>query len=110
MGIWGAVLMLSIAGACGDDNGGGDEVEDADATVVVENSAFTPAEVRAKANDVVRWEFKDAFDHTVTAEDGAFDSKPTKAPNLFEFVATSPGTFKYKCTIHPSMTGTLVIE
>ena len=103
-----AVLALSVLGVCG----GGDDDDSADAGsgVTVENTSFSPASLSAKAGDTVTWTFKDAFDHTVTADDKSFDSGGKKSGDTFEYTFPTAGTFTYKCTIHTSMKGTVTVS
>lgn len=103
-----AVLALSV-GACG--NGDDDEVsEGAAGAVTVENTSFQPSSVSVQAGDTVTWTFKDAFDHTVTADDKSFDSGGKADGDTFEHTFPTAGTFTYKCTIHTSMTGTVTVS
>lgn len=102
-------VMLSLAvGACSNDEG--EEAAAAATTITVENSAFDPSTVRVKPGDTVRWSFKDGFDHTVTADDASFDSGAKKSGGTFEHMFTRAATYTYKCTIHPSMTGTVEVS
>lgn len=106
-----AVLALSSLVACG---GGDDDNEGAAGGggkgVTVESSSFKPSTVSAKVGDTVAWTFKDSFDHTVTADDKSFDSGAKKSGDpSFEHTFATAGTFAYKCTIHPSMTGTVTV-
>ena len=53
---------------------------------------------------------RDAEPHTVTAVDGSFDSGPIGSGLAVSFAApAAPGTYAFVCTIHPSMTGQLVV-
>jgi plastocyanin len=52
----------------------------------------------------------DAASHTLTARDGSFDTGTVRKGDTATLVApTTPGTFEYFCSIHPSMQGTLVV-
>ena len=51
----------------------------------------------------------DSANHTVTADDGAFDLE-APAGETVELVAPGPGTYPYHCSIHSSMTGSLTVE
>lgn len=53
----------------------------------------------------------DGVFHTLTARDGSFDTSAIDASGTFTIVAPgAPGEYAFYCTIHPSMTGTLVVE
>lgn len=102
------VLALSVLGACG--GGDDDESSGSGSGVTVENTSFSPSSISAKAGDTVTWTFKDAFDHTVTADDMSFDSGGKKGGDTFDHTFAATGTFTYKCKIHPSMTGTVTVS
>lgn len=105
-----AVLALSVLGACGDGDDDDSEGGSSGSGVTVENSSFAPQSFSAKAGDTVTWTFKDAFDHTVTADDKSFDSGGKKSGDTFDHTFPTAGTFTYKCTIHTSMTGTVTVS
>ena len=117
----GAILALGLLlTACGDDSGedsGGDgaAAEDGvggggcEADVCLEGSTFVPDAVTVAAGDTVTWENVDGFDHTVTADDGAFD-EDLAGGATHEETFDEAGEFAYHCEIHPSMTGTITVE
>ena len=72
--------------------------------------AFSPPLVEVSAGTTVAWTNGDSAPHTVTAEGGAFDSGTLATGDRFEFAATTSGTIRYLCAIHPAMTGTLVVR
>ncbi len=54
------------------------------------------------------WINDDPAPHTVTADDGSFDSRQLDAGASFEVVLDKPGVFAYHCEIHPTMVGTVI--
>ncbi len=48
--------------------------------------------------------------HTVTADNGAFDSGNIAQGATWRYTATTAGTFAYHCTYHPLMHGTIVVS
>ena len=77
--------------------------------VVIDDVRYEPASLTVKRGDTVVWRNDDPFPHTVTAR-GAFDSGSIAARRQWKFVARKAGKFDYLCTLHPSMTGTLIVE
>lgn len=75
--------------------------------VDIQNSAFNPQSVKILTGDTVRWTNKDSVAHTVTGP--TFDSKVLENGDTYEFLFTDAGTYNYKCSIHPSMKGTVVV-
>jgi plastocyanin len=71
--------------------------------------AFEPAALELPAGTAVLWTNTGAAPHTVSAEDGSFDSGTLQPGSTFERTFTTPGTYAYLCQIHPEMTGTIEI-
>lgn len=82
----------------------------APAAVAITNFTFSPKELRVKAGTKVVWTNNDAAPHTATSDTGAFDSKTLAKGISFSSTFNTKGTFKYHCALHPSMTGTVVVE
>lgn len=77
----------------------------------VNTGKYDPNPVSASVGQTVKWEFKDAANpHTVTAEDGSFDSNLLDNGKSFCRKFSKAGTVKYKCTIHPQMLGTVTVK
>lgn len=77
--------------------------------VNIANFAFTPPSLTVPAGTTVTWTNNDTTTHTVTADNKSFDSGALNPGKTFTFTFTQAGTFTYKCTIHPMMTGTIVV-
>lgn len=71
---------------------------------------FTPATVTVKVGETVRWHNIGTAPHTVTFTSGPSFSKPLNPGDSVSYVPTAAGTIHYKCTIHPAMTGTIVVQ
>ena len=79
-------------------------------TVSIKNFAFNPASITVAAGTTVVWTNDDTTGHTVTADDGSFDSKTIDTGGTFSQTFGTAGSFTYKCTIHSSMTATVVVQ
>jgi amicyanin len=80
-------------------------------TVVrIANLSFGANEVRVRAGTRVRWVNADQVQHSVTSEDGAFDSGLIDSGRSFERVFDRPGSYSYHCTPHPFMHGRVIVE
>ncbi len=77
--------------------------------IEIKGFAFSPQTATVKAGTQVTWTNKDSATHTVTADDHSFDSGPLNQGESFTFQFTTPGTYSYLCTIHPSMRATIVV-
>ena len=80
------------------------------AEVKIDNFSFAPATLTVKAGTQITWTNGDDIPHTVVSDDGAFKSKVLDTDEKFSFTATKPGTYSYFCSIHPKMTGKVVVE
>lgn len=78
--------------------------------VAIQGFSFNPATVTVNAGGCVTWTNKDSVTHTATSDEGVFDSGNLSKGDTFEFTFAEPGTYNYHCEIHPSMTGTVVVE
>jgi plastocyanin len=81
-----------------------------DATVKIDNFTFDPPRLTVKAGTTVTWYNEDDIPHTVVASGKAFRSKPLDTGDKFSFTFTTPGSFEYFCSLHPHMTGAIVVE
>jgi len=82
-------------------------------TVVIDNYMFMPVAVTIPVGGSVTWINHDGDIHSVAADDG--DPAMFKSPGLdtddkFSFTFTKPGTYLYHCTLHPHMTGKIVVQ
>ena len=70
---------------------------------------FAPVTRRIQPDTWVTWS-NDGYDaHSVTAVDGLFDSGDLNPSEGFSFYFSEPGTFAYVCSLHPWMTGRIVV-
>lgn len=78
--------------------------------VWIQNMAFNPSSITVPVNTTVKWTNKDGTAHTVTSTTGAFDSGSISGGSTYSHQFTATGTYPYKCTIHSSMNGTVVVQ
>ena len=100
------VLFLSAPGAGNADPGKPDRI------VTIDNFVFTPPTVTIPAGTRVVWINRDDIPHTVTSPSGqqVFGSPPLDTDDRFSVVFDRPGIYRYFCSIHPMMTGTVVVQ
>ena len=111
-----AVLALSGL-SCGDDDknptnpGGGGG---ADVTITINgmngSNSYSPSPDTVDVGQTVAWHNADATTHTATANGAAFNTGNISGGSTSAAITMStPGSFPYHCSIHPTMTGTLVV-
>ena len=93
-------------GGYGAANGGGGA--GSGATLAIRDFSFAATSVAP--GGLVTVDNADSADHTVTAEDGEFDSGEVSGGTTSSFQAPDEaGTYEFACEIHPDMTGTLTV-
>lgn len=96
------LLMLSIGlSGCIDQPG---------TTVKISDFSFQPASISVTTGSTVVWTNEDSVSHTITADDGSFDSGSIAGGSRFEHIFSQSGTYRYHCSIHPSMTGEVAVS
>jgi YVTN family beta-propeller protein len=78
--------------------------------VSIANFAFGPATLTVQAGEQVTFTNNDSITHTSTSADGGWDSGPIAPGKSYDVTLSTPGTYTYHCSIHPFMTGTVVVE
>src|SRR5215218_10058038 len=77
--------------------------------VQVIDFAFEPGTITVPAGTTVTWTNTGSRPHTVTADDGSFDSGRLDPGEQFSQTFDQPGTFAYHCGFHPEMQGSIVV-
>lgn len=80
--------------------------------VRIDNFSFSPATLTVAAGTTVTWVNYDDIPHTVVHDSDSrlFKSPPMDSEGKFTFTFTTPGTYKYFCSIHPHMVGVIVVK
>ena len=79
-------------------------------TVKIQNFAFVPAVVTVAPGTTVTWTNADEDPHTVNATDRSFKSAALDTDDKYAFTFTKPGDYAYFCSLHPHMTGRIVVK
>ncbi len=115
---WLLILLLLVpifAGCTGDtttddSNGTSASAPAAPANAVDITMEFTPSSLTVSVGETVTWTNKHSMTHTATSDNGSFDSGNLAPGETFSFTFETAGTYTYKCNVHPSMTGTIIVE
>ncbi|HLW54879.1 MAG TPA: cupredoxin family copper-binding protein [Candidatus Angelobacter sp.] len=78
--------------------------------VKIDNFSFTPATLTVAAGTKVTWTNHDDIPHNVVSDDKSIKSKTLDTNESFSFTFAKPGTYPYFCSIHPKMTGKVVVQ
>ncbi|MPZ90660.1 MAG: plastocyanin [Actinobacteria bacterium] len=87
-----------------------DEARSDPGRIAIADFAFAPEATEVEAGTRVTWNNDDAAEHTVTAIDGDFESNSLGQGESFSFTFDRPGTFAYRCAIHPEMEGVVNVR
>jgi plastocyanin len=78
--------------------------------VMAKDFMFAPTALTVAAGSTVTWTNRDDEPHTVVSDSGLFRSAALDTNDSFSFRFDKPGTYRYLCTIHPRMVGTIVVR
>ena len=78
--------------------------------IAIADFAFAPDVTEVDAGTEVTWRNEDPAEHTVTATDADFESNNLAQGESFSFTFDQPGTYDYRCVIHPEMEGTVNVR
>ena len=99
----------SLSHASGSSAGAASGPGHVNSNVSVEDYDFAPGGITVPAGTQVHWSWTGKAPHTVTADNGSFDSNIQMQGAEFKHTFTTPGTFAYHCNIHPDMKGTVTV-
>ena len=105
----GATLWFAMAGL-GMTAGNAAQAGQPTHTIAIRDFMFSPVNMKIKAGTEVTWTNKDEEPHTVSSNEGTFRSFALDTNDSFSYKFDKPGTYRYTCTIHPRMTGTITVE
>lgn len=98
--------ILSITTSCTKNSDGPGANE-----VFIQGMAFTPSTITVNAGTTITWTNNDGVVHNVTSNTSGLFSSGSLSPNgTYSHLFSTAGTFPYKCTLHPSMTGSVVVN
>jgi plastocyanin len=80
------------------------------AKVSIANFAFTPGEITIAPGETVTWTNDDGAPHGLEYHDGAKGVDPLLPGSSFTRRFDRPGTYEYNCSVHPYMTGRVVVR
>ena len=120
----GSALALAACGGSSTADGGGGSCTPAGGTIggsgttvvkVVSDpntvGKFDPTPISVTAGQSVEWDFTDSSaPHTVTADDGSFDSCSQNSGTKFVVTFSKAGDVKYHCTLHSQMLGDVKVS
>jgi plastocyanin len=80
------------------------------AEIKIDNFSFTPATITVTAGATVTWVNRDDIPHTVASDSKDFKSKALDTDEKFSYTFSKAGTYSYFCSLHPKMTGKVIVQ
>ena len=103
-----AFLNLSLFALAGEMKDAGSA---AGTKIEIKDFSFNPQTITVKSGEKITWINHDDEPHTVVSADKEFKkSTALDTDQEFTITAGAPGTYTYFCSVHPKMTGTIVVE
>ena len=93
-------------GACG--GAGGEAVDVEPGTVILRPATFQPETITIDAGDTVTWKWQEKVSHNIVGKGGI--DKKVADNGTYTHTFEKKGTFDYRCTIHPGMDGSVVVQ
>lgn len=79
--------------------------------IEIKDFAFNPQKITVKSGEKITWINHDEEPHTVVSVGKKFQkSSALDTDQEYSMIAGAPGTYEYFCSVHPKMTGTIVVE
>jgi plastocyanin len=111
------VCALICAAACGANNsptaptiGTGNAVNILGGAQYQGGFVYSPSSLTVSVGTTVTWTNGDSTAHTVTSDTNLFDSGSIPPNGHFSYMFPNAGTFRYHCTLHPGMTGSVTVQ
>ena len=109
--ILGLAGMISMGGAVTKGNRVSASAQQASAAEVkIDNFSFGPTAITVPVGATVTWVNHDDIPHTVVSDDKLFKSKALDTDDKFSYTFTKAGTYGYFCSLHPKMTGKVIVQ
>lgn len=103
------LLLVLLSGAVGRISVTEAQEKLATHEVSIDNFSFAPMELTIPTGTQVTWVNKDDVPHTIISVDHKFKSQALDTDEKFSFTFKDPGTYEYFCSVHPKMTGKIIV-
>ena len=104
------VAAFSFAVVKGESNFAVAQAAPSEVEVKIDNFSFGPQSITVSPGTKVTWKNRDDIPHTVVSNEGIFKSRVLDTDDTFSFTFEKTGTYPYFCSVHPKMTGQVVVK
>ncbi|MGH8951670.1 MAG: cupredoxin domain-containing protein [Acidimicrobiia bacterium] len=106
-----SALAIALTACSSDGSSSTTSAAAAEERIEIVDFAYSPDTVTVAVGTTVTWENAETgIGHTATSDEDVWTSGTLNEGDEFSFTFDEAGTFAYFCTIHPDMTGTIVVE
>lgn len=102
MGFGTAVALACGVGAAAEPSAGSHH------EILMRGNSFAPRELTVTVGDTIVWKNVDIVKHNAVRQN-LFDTGELRGGETFRFIAADTGEYRYRCTIHQRMRGTLTV-
>lgn len=106
----GMIAMVLLLAGLASINANAQQAAPAAPEVKIDNFSFAPDTLTVAVGTTVTWTNRDDIPHTIVSTDGVFKSKARDTDEKFSYTFAKAGTYPYYCSIHPKMTGKIVVQ
>lgn len=78
--------------------------------IKIDNFSFSPATITVTVGTTVTWINRDDIPHKVVSNDDVFKSKVLDTEEKFSYTFSKAGDYPYFCSLHPKMTGKVIVQ
>jgi plastocyanin len=110
LGLLIVVMAATLLMSAGSSSSSAKTPQPAAAEVKIDNFSFGPTTLTVAVGATVTWTNRDDIPHTVVSTEKLFKSKVLDTDEKFSYTFTKAGTYPYFCSIHPKMTGSVVVQ
>jgi plastocyanin len=110
VGLFTAVMIATLLLSAASPGSSAKSPQPASAEVKVDNFSFGPATLTVAVGTTVTWTNRDDIPHTIVSTEKVFKSKVLDTDEKFSYTFTKAGSYPYFCSIHPKMTGSVVVQ
>jgi len=104
------VIAIALLSAGSPNASASDQPSSPNADVKIDNFSFGPQTVTVPVGATVTWTNHDDTPHTVVSTEGVFKSKVRDTDEKFSYTFTKAGKYPYYCSVHPKMTGQIIVQ
>ena len=105
------LIILNLCVAAWGDDASSVSAGDRKNTIEIKDFAFNPPTLTVKSGEKITWINRDEEPHTIVSVEKQFKkSSALDTDQSFTITSSTPGTYTYFCSVHPKMTGTIVVE